>query len=71
MEDHMKYMLLIYDDETAWPEFSEAERQQFMGEYNAVHSTDPVGRTVCGQFSVAPDFGGDQRPRMPRQTARH
>ena len=29
----MKYMLLIYDDEQAWGRFSEAERQQLMGEY--------------------------------------
>src|SRR6266849_6849626 len=33
MEDHVKYMLLIYDDEKAWPKFSETERQQYMGEY--------------------------------------
>src|SRR6266849_4005096 len=33
MEDHMKYMLLIYDDEKAWAKFSETERQQYMGEY--------------------------------------
>ena len=29
----MKYMLLIYDDEKAWPKFSDAERQHFMGLY--------------------------------------
>ena len=29
----MKYMLLIYDDEKAWPKFSDTERQQYMGEY--------------------------------------
>jgi hypothetical protein len=29
----MKYILLIYDDEKAWPKFSETERQQYMGEY--------------------------------------
>jgi hypothetical protein len=33
MEDHMKYMLLIYDDEKAWAKFSENERQGYMGEY--------------------------------------
>jgi hypothetical protein len=33
MEDHMNYMLLIYDDEKAWPKFSETEQQQYMGEY--------------------------------------
>jgi hypothetical protein len=33
MEDHMKYILLIYDDEKAWPKFSETEQQQYMGEY--------------------------------------
>src|SRR6266849_2869086 len=33
MEGHMKYMLLIYDDEKAWPKFSDTERQQYMGEY--------------------------------------
>jgi hypothetical protein len=33
MEDHMKYMLLIYDDEKAWASFSETERQGYMGEY--------------------------------------
>jgi hypothetical protein len=33
MEVHMKYMLLIYDDEKAWASFSEKERQGYMGEY--------------------------------------
>jgi len=33
MEDHMKYMLLIYDDEKGWAKLSETERQQAMGEY--------------------------------------
>jgi hypothetical protein len=33
MEDHMKYMLLIYNEEKAWPKFTEAERQGFMGEF--------------------------------------
>jgi hypothetical protein len=33
MEDHMKYMLLIYNEEKAWAKFSEAQRQQFMGEF--------------------------------------
>src|SRR5260370_18147223 len=33
MEDHMKYMLLIYNEEKAWPKFSEAQRQGFMGEF--------------------------------------
>jgi hypothetical protein len=33
MEDHMKYMLLIYDDEKTWAKFSETERQHYMGEY--------------------------------------
>lgn len=29
----MKYMLLIYHDEQAWNEMSEAERQEIYGEY--------------------------------------
>src|ERR1700736_5177144 len=29
----MKYILLIYDDEKAWPKFSATEQQQYMGEY--------------------------------------
>jgi hypothetical protein len=33
MEDHMKYMVLIYDDEKGWAKLSETERQQAMGEY--------------------------------------
>src|SRR5260370_7498110 len=33
MEDHMKYMLLIYNEEKAWGTFSEAQRQGFMGEF--------------------------------------
>src|ERR1700687_6488614 len=33
MEDHMKYMLLIYNEEKAWPKFTEAQRQGFMGEF--------------------------------------
>jgi hypothetical protein len=33
MEDHMKYMLLIYNEEKSWPKFSEAQRQGFMGEF--------------------------------------
>jgi hypothetical protein len=33
MEDHMKYMLLIYNEEKAWAKFSEAQRQQFMEEF--------------------------------------
>src|SRR5712692_3145978 len=33
MEDHMKYMLLIYNEEKAWAKFSEAQRQHFMGEF--------------------------------------
>src|SRR5882762_6276359 len=30
---HMKYMLLICDDEKAWAKLSEAERQKIYGEY--------------------------------------
>src|ERR1700682_5546607 len=30
---HMKYMLLIHDDEQAWGKLSEAERQKIYGEY--------------------------------------
>jgi hypothetical protein len=30
---HMKYMLLIYDDEKVWSKFSEAERRKLFGEY--------------------------------------
>jgi hypothetical protein len=30
MEDHMKYMLLIYDDEKGWAKLSEMQRQQGM-----------------------------------------
>src|SRR5258708_28210669 len=33
MEDHMKYMLVIYNEEKAWPKFTEAQRQGFMGEF--------------------------------------
>src|SRR5260370_21018745 len=33
MEDHMKYMLLIYDDEKGWSKLSEIQKQQAMGEY--------------------------------------
>jgi hypothetical protein len=33
MEDHMKYMLLIYDDEKGWARLSEAERQHYMEGY--------------------------------------
>jgi hypothetical protein len=33
MEDHMKYILLIYDDEKGWAKLSETERQHYMGEY--------------------------------------
>jgi len=33
MEVHMKYMLLIYDDEKAWASFSESQCQGYMGEY--------------------------------------
>src|SRR4029077_9695698 len=33
MEDHMKYMLLIYNEEKAWGKFTEAQRQGFMGEF--------------------------------------
>jgi hypothetical protein len=29
----MKYMLLIYDDEKVWSNFSEAERRKLFGEY--------------------------------------
>jgi hypothetical protein len=29
----MKYMLLIYNEEKAWPQFSEAQRQQFMSQF--------------------------------------
>jgi hypothetical protein len=38
IEDHMKYMLLIYDDEKAWSKFSDTERQQYMGEYMVVQT---------------------------------
>jgi hypothetical protein len=33
MEDHMKYMLLIYDDTKVWEKFSEDQRQQGMELY--------------------------------------
>jgi hypothetical protein len=36
MENHMKYMLLIYDDEKGWAKLSETERQQAMGEWMQV-----------------------------------
>jgi hypothetical protein len=29
----MKYMLLIYNEEKAWGNFTEAQRQGFMGEF--------------------------------------
>src|ERR1700737_4953845 len=32
-EHHMKYMLLIYNEEKAWGKFTEAQRQGFMGEF--------------------------------------
>jgi hypothetical protein len=33
MEVHVKYMLLIYDDEKGWAKLSETQQQQAMGEY--------------------------------------
>jgi hypothetical protein len=33
MEDLMKYMLLIYNEEKAWSKFTEAQRQGFMAEF--------------------------------------
>src|SRR5438132_5412070 len=30
---HMKYMLLIYDEEQAWAKLSETEQRQIMGDY--------------------------------------
>jgi hypothetical protein len=33
MEDHMKYLLIMYDDEKGWAKLSETERQQAMGEW--------------------------------------
>ena len=30
---HMKYMLLIYEDEKGWANFSEADQQKMFGEY--------------------------------------
>jgi hypothetical protein len=33
MEDHMKYILLIHDDEKGWAKLSETERQHGMGQF--------------------------------------
>jgi hypothetical protein len=33
VEEHMKYMLLIYDDEKIWASMGEGERQKMFGEY--------------------------------------
>jgi hypothetical protein len=33
MEDHMKYMFLIYDNEKGWAKLSETQRRQAIGEY--------------------------------------
>jgi hypothetical protein len=42
----MKYMLLICDDEKAWGELSEAERQKIYGEYRELRGQ----LTASGQF---------------------
>jgi len=49
MEDHMKYMLLIYNEENAWPKFSEAQRQGFMGEFmKFTQQIQSAGQYVSG-----------------------
>ncbi len=54
----MKYMLLIYHDETAWNDHSEAEHQQIYGEYRAlIEKLQSSGKYL----------GGDQL--QPRTTA--
>src|SRR5215471_18994693 len=35
-EDHMRFILILYDDEKGWANLSEAERQHSMGEYNKI-----------------------------------
>jgi hypothetical protein len=32
IEGHMKYVLLIYDDEKGWAKLTEAERHHYVGE---------------------------------------
>lgn len=45
----MKYMLLIYHDEQAWDELSEAERQQIYGEYRQlVQELQSSGQYLAG-----------------------
>src|SRR5258708_38698775 len=68
MEDHMKYMLLIYNEEKAWPKFSEAQRQGFMGEFmKFTQQIQSPGQYISGSqlqpTSAAPRaLVGDRKP---------
>src|ERR1700730_19457119 len=58
MEDHMKYMLLIYNDEKGWATLSEAERQHYMREYlqfTEQRKTD--GRCVTSSWFISSRAG--------------
>ena len=64
----MKYMLLIYNEEKAWSQFSEAQRQGFMGEFmKFTQQIQSAGQWLSS--SVATHDGRNQRPRARRQTA--
>jgi hypothetical protein len=47
IEDQMRYVLLIYDDEKGWAKLSEAERQHYMGEFGKLRQ-EIAGQYVAG-----------------------
>jgi hypothetical protein len=55
IEDHMRYVLLICDDEKGWAKLSEAERRHYMGEFGKLR------QEVSGQYVSGAGFLADRR----------
>jgi hypothetical protein len=64
----MKYMLMIYHDEPAWNEHSEAERQQIYGEYRAlIQRLQSSGKYLVGDQLQPADTASVVRVRDGKQ----
>ena len=68
---HMKYMLLIHDEEQVWAKLSEAERKRIYGEYGQFCQQVKATGHYRGRRAAAADRDGDQRPGARRQAAAH
>src|SRR5919107_2516631 len=69
-EEHVQFMLLIYDDEATWRDMPEAERNSVMGEYFAyTEALKNAGVYVSGDALQPTDTAKSVRVRDGRSVA--